>query len=60
LACTAHPPPTAAGVATTAKVAAMPVSMGRPLLTNGLSDRANRPPGRPVAATSSPETAQTL
>jgi hypothetical protein len=41
LACTAHPPPTAARVATTAKVAAMPASIGRPLLTNGLSDRAN-------------------
>jgi hypothetical protein len=37
LACTAHPPPTAASVATRAKVAAIPSSSGRPLLTKGWS-----------------------
>ena len=41
LASTTHPPPTAARVATTANVAAMPASKGRPLLTKGRSARAN-------------------
>ena len=41
LAATAQPPPTAASVATTAKVSAMPSSSGRPLLTKGCSARAN-------------------
>ncbi len=40
-ACTAQPPPTAASVATAANVAAMPTSIGSPLLTNARSDRAN-------------------
>ena len=35
LAWTAHPPPTAASVATAAKVDAMPARSGRPLLTKG-------------------------
>ncbi len=41
LAVTAQPPPTAASVATSAKVAAMPASMGSPLSTKGRSARAN-------------------
>ena len=40
-ACTAQPPPTAASVATSAKVTAMPASIGRPLRRNGRSARAN-------------------
>ena len=40
-ACAPHPLPTAASVAAAAKVAAMPTSIGGPLVTNGLSDRAN-------------------
>ena len=41
LARTAHPPPTAASVATTAKVAAMPASKGRVLRAKLRSARAN-------------------
>ena len=40
-AATAHPPATAASVATAAKVSAMPNSIGNPLRTNGRSARAN-------------------
>ena len=39
-ACTAQPPPTAARLATPAKVMAMPPSKGRPLFMNGRSARA--------------------
>ncbi|VWC41851.1 hypothetical protein BLA6860_07050 [Burkholderia lata] len=41
LACATQPPPTAASVATTANVSAMPASSGRPVRTNGWSARAN-------------------
>jgi hypothetical protein len=41
LAATAHPPPTAARVATPAKVIAMPAKSGKPLRRNGRSARAN-------------------
>ena len=40
LASTAQPPPTAARLATPAKVIAMPANSGRPLFTNGWSARA--------------------
>ena len=40
LARTAHPPPSAARLATPAKVTAMPINNGKPFLTNGLSARA--------------------
>ncbi len=41
LSCTTQCPPTAASVATAAKVSAMPMSIGRPLRANGRSARAN-------------------
>jgi hypothetical protein len=41
LACTAQPLPTAASVATPAKLIAMPSNSGRPLRTKGWSERAN-------------------
>ena len=40
-ACTTQPPPTAASVATTANVTAIPTSSGRPLRRNGWSARVN-------------------
>ncbi|MNY25995.1 hypothetical protein D3C86_1598130 [compost metagenome] len=40
LSCTTQPPPTAANVATSAKVSAIPTSSGNPLLTKGCPVRA--------------------